>query len=241
MCNCQHNLAMIEELVRLEVYNSNAFENLGPIPQWNWFSIPITTCGYMSATFKVPQANKALWDSFCQSDSSSYLSCQSSCLVAAIMTSTNHLTAKTPQQRRPETCPIRTLSHTFTRCLCASSLSSILPTTWSNSPLGDKLTALLLSSPHYHRYDDIITKSTLIPGQTHTVPSLLQDKTSQLSVPDSTCWWITDFLSDRRQHVKMGKHVCEYLTISTKYHPRLSSFPSALLPVKVLHLQPSIC
>ncbi|KAF7651059.1 hypothetical protein LDENG_00116650, partial [Lucifuga dentata] len=39
------------------------------------------------------------------------------------------------------------------------------------------------------------------------IPALLQDKLSQLNVPDSTCRWITDFLSDRRQHVR--------LTIST--------------------------
>ena len=33
------------------------------------------------------------------------------------------------------------------------------------------------------------------------IPALLQEKLSQLSVPDSTCRWITDFLSDRKQHV----------------------------------------
>ena len=37
------------------------------------------------------------------------------------------------------------------------------------------------------------------------IPALLQDKLSQLSVPDSTCRWITGFLSDRRQHVRLGK------------------------------------
>ncbi|XP_071355053.1 nuclear factor 7, brain-like, partial [Trachinotus anak] len=47
------------------------------------------------------------------------------------------------------------------------------------------------------------------------IPALLQDKLSQLSVPDSTCRWITDFLSDRRQHVKLGKHVSDSQTIST--------------------------
>lgn len=46
--------------------------------------------------------------------------------------------------------------------------------------------------------------------------SLLQDKLSQLSRPDSTCRWITDFLSDRRQHVKLGKHVSDSRTISTR-------------------------
>lgn len=47
------------------------------------------------------------------------------------------------------------------------------------------------------------------------IPALLQDKLSQLNVPDSTCKWITDFLSDRRQQVKLGKHVSDSLTIST--------------------------
>ena len=42
-------------------------------------------------------------------------------------------------------------------------------------------------------------------------PALLQDKLSQLSVPDSICRWITDFLSD----VRLGSHVSDSLTIST--------------------------
>ncbi|KAK0154999.1 putative RNA-directed DNA polymerase from transposon BS [Merluccius polli] len=47
------------------------------------------------------------------------------------------------------------------------------------------------------------------------IPALLQEKLSQLSVPDSTCRWITDFLSDRNQHVKLGKHVSHSQSIST--------------------------
>ena len=47
------------------------------------------------------------------------------------------------------------------------------------------------------------------------IPALLQDKLSQLNVPDSTCRWITDFLSDRRQRVRLGKHVSDSRTIST--------------------------
>src|SRR4029434_9821374 len=35
-------------------------------------------------------------------------------------------------------------------------------------------------------------------------PALLQDKLTQLSVPESTCRWITDFLSDRKQRVRLG-------------------------------------
>ncbi|XP_034418653.1 mirror-image polydactyly gene 1 protein isoform X8 [Cyclopterus lumpus] len=46
------------------------------------------------------------------------------------------------------------------------------------------------------------------------IPSL-HDKLSQLHVPDSTCKWITDFLSDRKQHVKLGKHVSASRSIST--------------------------
>ena len=45
--------------------------------------------------------------------------------------------------------------------------------------------------------------------------ALLQEKPSQLSVPDSSCRWITDFLSDRKQHVKLGKNVSDSQTIST--------------------------
>ena len=36
-----------------------------------------------------------------------------------------------------------------------------------------------------------------------------------LQVPDSTCRWITDFQSNQKQHVKLGKHVSESQTIST--------------------------
>ena len=46
--------------------------------------------------------------------------------------------------------------------------------------------------------------------------ALLQDKLSQLCVPDSTCRWITDFLSDRKQLMNLVKHVSESQTISTE-------------------------
>ena len=45
---------------------------------------------------------------------------------------------------------------------------------------------------------------------------LLQDKLSQFHVPDSTCRWITEFLSDKKQRVNLGIHVSESQTISTK-------------------------
>jgi len=47
------------------------------------------------------------------------------------------------------------------------------------------------------------------------IPALLQEKLAQLSVPDSTCRWITDFLSDRKQHVKLGKQVSDSQLFST--------------------------
>ena len=47
------------------------------------------------------------------------------------------------------------------------------------------------------------------------IPSLLQDKLIQLGVLDSTCRWIIDFLSDRKQHLRLGKHLSESRTIST--------------------------
>ena len=45
--------------------------------------------------------------------------------------------------------------------------------------------------------------------------ALMQDKLSQPTVPDSTCRWITDFLSERKQHVKLGKNVSDPQTISS--------------------------
>ncbi|KAF0024881.1 hypothetical protein F2P81_021762 [Scophthalmus maximus] len=57
------------------------------------------------------------------------------------------------------------------------------------------------------------------------LPGLLQDKLSQLHVSDSTCRWITDFLSDRKQRVKPGKHVSESQTISTRSPQGCVLFP----------------
>uniref|UniRef100_A0A3B3IDP1 Reverse transcriptase domain-containing protein n=1 Tax=Oryzias latipes TaxID=8090 RepID=A0A3B3IDP1_ORYLA len=47
------------------------------------------------------------------------------------------------------------------------------------------------------------------------LPSLLQEKLLQLNVPDSTCRWITDFLMDRKQCVRLGKNVSTTQCIST--------------------------
>ncbi|KAK3506753.1 hypothetical protein QTP70_023750, partial [Hemibagrus guttatus] len=47
------------------------------------------------------------------------------------------------------------------------------------------------------------------------IPALLRDKLFQLNVPDSMCSWITDFLTDRRQFVRLGTHGSDLQHIST--------------------------
>ncbi|KAK3548381.1 hypothetical protein QTP70_012138 [Hemibagrus guttatus] len=47
------------------------------------------------------------------------------------------------------------------------------------------------------------------------IPALLRDKLFQLNVPDSMCSWITDFLTDRQQFVRLGTHVSDLQHIST--------------------------
>ncbi|KAK3548937.1 hypothetical protein QTP70_021683 [Hemibagrus guttatus] len=47
------------------------------------------------------------------------------------------------------------------------------------------------------------------------ISALLRDKLSQLNVPDSMCSWITDFLTDRRQIMRLGTHVSDFQHIST--------------------------
>ncbi len=47
------------------------------------------------------------------------------------------------------------------------------------------------------------------------MPDLLSDKLTQLSVPTSICQWITSFLTDRQQLVRLGKLKSRTLTIST--------------------------
>ena len=66
------------------------------------------------------------------------------------------------------------------------------------------------------------TSSSSWTPQDHTpgsclwiIPALLQVKLSQRNVPDSTCRWITDYLSNRKQCVKLGSHVSDPQTIST--------------------------
>ncbi|KAK3526680.1 hypothetical protein QTP70_031470, partial [Hemibagrus guttatus] len=47
------------------------------------------------------------------------------------------------------------------------------------------------------------------------IPTLLQTKLTQLSVPSSICQWITSFLTDRHQLVKLGKSTSYSHTTST--------------------------
>ncbi|KAK3550909.1 hypothetical protein QTP70_008072 [Hemibagrus guttatus] len=47
------------------------------------------------------------------------------------------------------------------------------------------------------------------------IPTLLQTKLIQLSVPSSLCQWITSFLTDRHQLVKLGKFTSNSRTTST--------------------------
>jgi len=70
------------------------------------------------------------------------------------------------------------------------------------------------------------------------IPALMQDKLSQLSVPDSTCRWITDFLLNRKQHVRQGKHVSDSRTISTGSPSRPCPFTRS--KTMMVHFYPTI-
>jgi len=47
------------------------------------------------------------------------------------------------------------------------------------------------------------------------MPDILHSKLTQLIVPASTLQWITNFLTDRGQQVRMGKITSSTWTIST--------------------------
>ena len=47
------------------------------------------------------------------------------------------------------------------------------------------------------------------------LPPILEGRLSALRVPDYTCRWITDFLSNRTQRVKLGKSISELRTTNT--------------------------
>ncbi len=47
------------------------------------------------------------------------------------------------------------------------------------------------------------------------IPTLLQTKLTQLSVPSSICQWITSFLTDRQQLVRLGKFMSNSRSTNT--------------------------
>ncbi len=47
------------------------------------------------------------------------------------------------------------------------------------------------------------------------IPNLLLPKLDQLSVPTSICQWITSFLTDRQQLMRLGKYTSSTCMIST--------------------------
>ncbi len=47
------------------------------------------------------------------------------------------------------------------------------------------------------------------------IPTLLQTRLTQLSVPSSACQWITSFLTDRQQLVRLGRFMSDSRSIST--------------------------
>ncbi|KAL0180402.1 hypothetical protein M9458_025844, partial [Cirrhinus mrigala] len=57
--------------------------------------------------------------------------------------------------------------------------------------------------------------SSTIAAFNTIIPSLLQSKLAQLSVPSSICQWITSFLTDRQQLVRLGKFTSHSRTTST--------------------------
>ncbi len=60
------------------------------------------------------------------------------------------------------------------------------------------------------------------------IPDTFQNKLTQLSVPTSVCQWITSFLTDRQQLVRLGKFSSSTRTISTGALRAVFS-PTALL------------
>ncbi|KAK3513073.1 hypothetical protein QTP70_000962 [Hemibagrus guttatus] len=61
------------------------------------------------------------------------------------------------------------------------------------------------------------------------IPTLLQTKLTQFSVPSSICQWITSFLTDRHQLVKLGKFMSNSRTTSTGT-TRVASSPHCSSP-----------
>ncbi len=74
------------------------------------------------------------------------------------------------------------------------------------------------------------------------IPNLLLSKLTQLTVPTSVCQWITSFLTDRQQLVRLGKYTSNTRTISTGAPKGLPSLPTAILPLHHrLHFWTPLC
>ncbi len=63
------------------------------------------------------------------------------------------------------------------------------------------------------------------------IPDTLQNKLTQLSVPTSICQWITSFLTDRQQLVRLGKPHIQH-----PHHQHWSSSGLRSLPTAILSL-----
>ncbi|KAK3526126.1 hypothetical protein QTP70_016106, partial [Hemibagrus guttatus] len=119
---------------------------------------------------------------------------------------------------------------------CANQLSPVFADIFNTSletchvPTCFKTSVPLSQSPKRQRSQDLMTTDPIwIPPGSYArilfvdfssafntiVPALLRDKLFQLNVPDSMCSWITDFLTDRRQFVRLGTHVSDLQHIST--------------------------
>ncbi len=73
------------------------------------------------------------------------------------------------------------------------------------------------------------------------LPDLLSDKLTQLSVPTSICQWITNFLTDRQQLVRLGKLTSITLTISTG-KPQGCVSPHCSSPsTQMMHFKGPLC
>ncbi len=69
---------------------------------------------------------------------------------------------------------------------------------------------------HRRKQSQALSQFSLTMDMKNTIiPSLLQLKLTQLSVHTSICQWITSFLTDRQQLVRLGKFSSSTRTIST--------------------------
>ncbi len=64
------------------------------------------------------------------------------------------------------------------------------------------------------------------------IPDTLQNKLTQLSVPTSICQWITSFLTDRQQLMRLGELTSNTRTISTGALPTLTIMNNTVTAVE---------